>query len=477
MCGVFGIHGHDEAANIAYLGMHSLQHRGQESAGLVAVLDGKLRQQVAMGLVSDSFDRDTLAKLPGESAIGHIRYSTAGSSELRNAQPFLFEYAGGSLSIAHNGNLVNADELRAELESQGSIFRTSSDTEVIVHLMAKARAQTRSADVLPALIEALKRVRGAYSLVLLTNEGRMFGVRDPNGFRPLVLGRLKDAFVLSSETCSFDLIEAEYIREIEPGEIVVIDKRGMTSHKVLPPQGPGGEATFCVFEHVYFARPDSLVNGKSVYRARAKMGHRLAQESPIDGDVVIPVPDSGVPAAVGYSRESGIPFEMGLIRSHYVGRTFIEPQESIRHFGVRLKLSPVRSIVDGKRVIVVDDSLVRGTTSRKIVKMLRNAGAREVHLRISAPPTTNPCFYGINTPTRSELVAASHTVDEIARYVTCDSLAYLSHEGMMGAVGGEEPSQTTGRADGKGYCSACFTGLYPVALGSSDLVQLRRARV
>jgi amidophosphoribosyltransferase len=471
MCGVFGIHGHDEAANIAYLGMHALQHRGQESAGLVASNDGVLRQHVAMGLVSDSFDRDTLAKLPGESAIGHIRYSTAGTSEIRNAQPFLFEYAGGSLSIAHNGNLVNAGELRAELEANGSIFQTSSDTEVIVHLMAKARAVKGSADVVGALVEALKRVRGAYSLVLLTHDEKLIGVRDPNGFRPLVIGRLKDAFVLSSETCAFDLVEAEFIREVEPGEIVVIDKSGMSSHRVLPAQGRESETTFCVFEHVYFARPDSLVNGKSVYRARERMGVKLAQEAPIEADVVIPVPDSGVPAAIGYSRESGIPFEMGLIRSHYVGRTFIEPQDSIRHFGVRLKLSPVRSIVDGKRVVVVDDSLVRGTTSRKIVKMLRGAGAREVHLRISAPPTTNPCFYGINTPTRSELVAASHTVDEIARYVTCDSLSYLSHDGMMGAVTGE-PNPA-----GRGYCSACFTGNYPVALGTSELVQLRRARV
>lgn len=457
MCGVFGISGHDEAANIAYLGMHALQHRGQESAGLVAADDGRLRRHVAMGLVSDSFNRDALAKLPGNTAIGHIRYSTAGSSELRNAQPFVFEYAGGSLAIAHNGNLVNAAELRAELEAQGSIFQTSSDTEVIVHLMAKAKEP----DILGRLNAALRRVRGAYSLILLTNDDQLIGVRDPNGFRPLVIGRLKESFVLSSETCSFDLIEAEFIREVEPGEIVVIGKAGMTSHRIM---APTEKPTFCVFEHVYFARPDSLVNGKSVYRAREKMGMALAKESPIEGDVVIPVPDSGVPAAIGFSKESGIPFELGLIRSHYVGRTFIEPQDSIRHFGVRLKLSPVRSVVDGKRVIVVDDSLVRGTTSRKIVKMLRGAGAREVHLRISAPPTTHPCFYGINTPTRSELVAASHTVDEIARYVTCDSLAYLSHEGMMTAVGSP---------GGPGFCSACFTGDYPVALGSSDLVQLR----
>src|SRR3984885_5671241 len=350
MCGVFGIHGHDEAANIAYLGMHALQHRGQESAGLVSLepADGKLRRHVAMGLVSDTFNRESLAKLPGTIAIGHVRYSTAGSSELRNAQPFVFEYAGGAVSIGHNGNLVNAAELRAELEASGSIFQTSSDTEVIVHLMAKAREP----DIVGKLVAALRRVRGAYSLVLLTNDGKLIGARDPNGFRPLVLGRLKDAYVLSSETCSFDLIEADLLREIEPGELVVIEKGGMTSQR-LPMEA--AQPKFCVFEHVYFARPDSLVNGKSVYRAREKMGRRLAQEAPAEADVVIPVPDSGVPAAIGYSKESGIPFEMGLIRSHYVGRTFIEPQDSIRHFGVRLKLSPVRSIVDGKRIVVVDD--------------------------------------------------------------------------------------------------------------------------
>ena len=465
MCGVFGIHHHDEAANIAYLGMHALQHRGQESAGLVAVSDGKLLRRAAMGLVSDNFDRDTLASLVGETAIGHIRYSTAGSSDLPNAQPFVFEYAGGALAIAHNGNLVNANELRAELEAQGSIFQTSSDTEVIVHLMAKARAANTTADVIMALRQALKRVRGAYSLVIATHDEKLIGVRDPNGFRPLVLGSLKDAYVLSSETCSFDLIEAEFIRDIEPGEIVLIERGGMTSLRL---DQPAATNTFCVFEHVYFARPDSLVNGKSVYRARVRLGHRLAQEHPIDADVVIPVPDSGVPAAIGYAKESGIPFELGLIRSHYVGRTFIEPQDSIRHFGVRLKLSPVRAVVDGKRVIVVDDSIVRGTTSRKIVKMLRGAGAREIHLRISAPPTTFPCYYGINTPTRSELIAASHTSDEIARYVTADTLAYLSHEGMMQAVG---------TSDGAGYCSACFTGKYPVPLGHENLVQLRRTNV
>ena len=463
MCGVFGIQGHDEAANIAYLGLHSLQHRGQESAGLVAGDGGKLRRHVAMGLVSDAFNRDVLARLPGRSAIGHVRYSTAGSSELRNAQPFLFDYAGGSIAISHNGNLVNAQELRARLEAAGSIFQTSSDTEVIVHLMAQAREP----DVLGRLVAALRQVSGAYSLVILTDD-MLIGVRDPNGFRPLVLGRLKDAFVLSSETSTFDLVEAEFIRDVEPGEIIVIENGGMKSHRVLAPAA----SRFCVFEHVYFARPDSTVNGRAVYNARVQMGRQLAREQPVvAADVVIPVPDSGVPAAIGFAQEAGLPFEMGLIRSHYVGRTFIEPQDSIRHFGVRLKLSPVRGVVDGKRVVVVDDSLVRGTTSRKIVKMLRAAGAREVHMRISAPPTTHPCYYGIDTPTRSELLASSHTMDEITRYITCDTLGYLSHEGMMRAVGAP--------ADGQGYCSACFTGNYPVALAprqQADLVQLRRAK-
>jgi amidophosphoribosyltransferase len=471
MCGVFGIHGHDEAANIAYLGLHSLQHRGQESAGLVArdERDGTLRRHVAMGLVSDAFGREQLAQLPGRTAIGHVRYSTAGSSELRNAQPFLFDYAGGSVAIAHNGNLLNAMKVRARLEAQGSIFQTSSDTEVIVHLMALASRGGGLPDAVSRLEAALAQVEGAYSLVLLTDDGTLIGARDPHGFRPLVIGRLKDAYVLSSETSSFDLVEAELIREVEPGEIVVIGKDGLTSRRLAQTPAP---PRFCVFEHVYFARPDSLLNSKSVYRTREKMGRRLAQEAPIEADVVIPVPDSGVPAAVGYAKESGIPFEMGLIRSHYVGRTFIEPRDSIRHFGVRLKLSPVRSVVDGKRVVVVDDSLVRGTTSRKIVKMLRDAGAREVHLRISAPPTTHPCYYGIDTPTRSELVAASHSVEEINRYITSDSLAYLSHDGLMASVGTS--------ASGEGYCSACFTGDYPVALGAPDeaaLVQLRRGRV
>lgn len=463
MCGIFGIYGHPEAANIAYLGLHALQHRGQESAGIVTSADSKFHRQVGMGLVSDIFDEGVLERLPGRAAIGQVRYSTSGASELRNAQPFVFEYAHGGIAIAHNGNLVNAKQVRSRLEQSGSIFQTSSDTETIIHLLAQAHEPS----TIERLASALRQVVGAYSLVFLT-ESKLIAVRDPHGFRPLVLGRLKDSFILSSETCSFDLIEAEYIRELDPGEVVIIGEKGLRSYRpfdaVRDPEPP----RFCVFEHVYFARPDSLLNGRSIYRSREKMGRALANEHPVDADVVIPVPDSGVPAAIGYSKESGITYELGLIRSHYVGRTFIEPQDSIRHFGVRLKLSPVRSAVDGKRVVVVDDSLVRGTTSRKIVKMLRGAGAKEVHLRISAPPTTHSCYYGIDTPTRSELIASSHSVDEIAKYVTCDTLAYLSHMGMMEAVGSN--------ASGEGYCSACFTGNYPIPFenGSSGaLIDLR----
>ncbi len=460
MCGIFGIYGHDEAANIAYLGLHALQHRGQESAGIAvsdAREDWRLRRHVAMGLVSENFSKETLARLPGRAAIGHVRYSTSGSSELRNAQPFAFEYAHGGLAIAHNGNLVNAVEIRARLERQGSIFQTSSDSEVIVHLLAQAR----EGDLVDRITAALRQVSGAYSLLMLT-EGKLVAARDPHGFRPLVLGRLRDSYVFASETSCFDLIEAQYIREIEPGEVVVADGVAVRSFRPFEP----APQRFCVFEHVYFARPDSLLNGRSVYRARERMGRRLAVEHPAPADVVIPVPDSGVPAAIGYSQQSGIPLEMGLIRSHYVGRTFIEPQDSIRHFGVRLKLSPVRSVVDGKRIAVIDDSLVRGTTSRKIVTMLRGAGAAEVHLRISAPPTTHPCFYGIDTPTREELIASSHSNEEILSYIGCDSLGYLSHDGMMAAA---NPSAIApGEAPGNGFCSACFTGAYPVPVGAGQ---------
>ena len=466
MCGIFGIYGHDEASNIAYLGLHALQHRGQESAGIVTAEGNKLHRQVAMGLVSERFGKDTLAALPGRAAIGHVRYSTAGSSELRNAQPFLFEYAHGGLAIAHNGNLVNAAEIRTRLERAGSIFQTSSDTEVIVHLIA----QQKEPELLDRLSAALRQVTGAYSLLMLA-EGKLIAVRDPHGFRPLVMGRLRDSYVFASETSCFDLIEADFIREIEPGEVVVADRVAVRSFRPFEPAPP----RFCVFEHVYFARPDSLLNGTSVYRARERMGRQLAIEhppGPSGADVVVAVPDSGVPAAMGYSKQSGIPLEMGLLRSHYVGRTFIEPQDSIRHFGVRLKLSPVRSVVDGKRLVVIDDSLVRGTTSRKIVTMLRSAGAREVHLRISAPPTTHPCFYGIDTPTREELIASAHSTEEIRAYIGCDSLGYLSHDGMLAAADAS-PGSEQGR-----FCSACFTGVYPVPIPgqqpASPLVPLRR---
>jgi amidophosphoribosyltransferase len=463
MCGIFGIYGHDEAANIAYLGLHSLQHRGQESAGITTADEGRLHRQVAMGLVSEEFDEAALSRLPGRAAIGHVRYSTSGSSEIRNAQPFLFDYSRGSVAIAHNGNLVDADKVRGRLEVGGSIFQTSSDTEVIVHLMAKAHEP----QTIERLVSALRQVTGAYSILLLT-ENQLIAVRDPHGFRPLVMGRLRDSIVFSSETCSFDLIEADYVRELDPGEVVVADGLAVRSYRPFEATRDPEPERFCVFEHVYFARPDSQLNGKSVYRSRVEMGKRLAREHAAPADVVIPVPDSGVPAAIGYAKEAGLPMELGLIRSHYVGRTFIEPQDSIRHFGVRLKLSPVRAVVSGRRVVVIDDSLVRGTTSRKIVAMLRRAGAAEVHLRISAPPTTHPCFYGIDTPTRSELIASSHTLEEIRAYIQCDSLEYLSHEGMMAAVG-SSPA-------GEGYCSACFTGEYPVPLSSEaagDLVPLR----
>jgi amidophosphoribosyltransferase len=470
MCGLFGVYGHPEAANITYLGLHALQHRGQESAGIVSVENGKLHAHRAMGLVADVFDERAFAAVPGRSAIGHVRYATAGQSHVKNAQPILVEYAHGAIAVAHNGNLVNASELRTRLEQSGSIFTTSSDTEVIVHLLA----QSREPDTLERIGWALRQVQGAFSLLFVT-ESKLIAVRDPHGFRPLAIGRLKDSFVFASETCAFDLIEAEFIRELDPGEMVVVDSTGLRSFRPFDDGKARPPERFCVFEHVYFARPDSRVNGQSVYRVREKLGRQLAKEHPVEADVVVPVPDSGIAAAIGYARQSGIPYDMGLIRSHYVGRTFIEPQQSIRHFGVKLKLNAVREVLEGKRVVVIDDSIVRGTTSRKIVKMIRAAGAREVHLRISSPPTTHPCYYGIDTPTRSELIASSHTVDEIARYITCDSLGYLSPEGLLAAV-----EQVTPEAPlGSRHCAACFTGVYPVPLaeGSAEgkLIRLRTA--
>ena len=442
-CGIFGIWGHPEAANFAHLGIHALQHRGQEAAGIASTSGGKLHVHRELGLVADIFGADVLARLPGEAAIGHVRYSTAGGGGLKNAQPFAAEYAGQAFALAHNGNLVNADALRDELEKVGSLFQSTSDTEVVVHLVARSREE----DPVLRLIDALKRLQGAYSFLFLSPE-MMVGVRDPRGFRPLVLGKLRNAYVLASETCALDLIEAEYLREIEPGEMVVIDRNGLRSLRPFAPAEPSR----CIFEHVYFARPDSVLFGSGVYGTRVRLGQELAKEKPVEGDVVIAVPDGGVPAAIGYARETGIPFGIGLVRSHYVGRTFIEPQQSIRHFGVKLKLNAVAEVLRGRRVVVVDDSLVRGTTSRKIVAMIRNAGAKEVHLRISSPPTAWPCFYGIDTPTRQELIASSHSHDEITRYVTADSLAYLSLEGLHRAVGGTDGS----------YCDACVTGRYSV---------------
>jgi len=447
-CGVFGIFGHPESANLTYLGLYALQHRGQESCGIVSSDGRRLNAWRGMGLVADVFKRDsTFENLPGRSAIGHVRYSTAGSSDFKNVQPIMVDYARGSIAVAHNGNLVNAQERRNELEQAGSIFSTTSDTEVIIHQLAKSQSDLLS----ERITEALMTVKGAYSAVFLT-ETRMVAVRDPNGFRPLALGKLNEAYVVASETCAFDLIEAEFIREIEPGEMLVIDKHGLKSFKPFKQVPPSP----CVFEFVYFARPDSTIFGKEVYGVRKELGRQLAREHDVEADVVIAVPDSGVPAAMGYAEESQTPFELGLIRNHYVGRTFIEPQQSIRHFGVKLKLNPVREILEGKRVVVVDDSLVRGTTARKIVKMIRNAGAREVHMRLSSPPTSYPCYYGIDTPSRKELISSSHSIEEICRYLTADTLGYLSLEGLRTAVG--VPVDMPNGC----VCDACFSGDYPV---------------
>ncbi len=446
-CGVFGIFGHPEAANLTYLGLYSMQHRGQESCGIVASDGNRLRAYRKMGLVSDVFKRPSVFdELPGKSAIGHVRYSTAGSSDDKNIQPIMVDYHRGSIAVAHNGNLVNAQEHRNRLEHEGSIFSTTADTEVIVHQIAKAQA-----DTLPErVVEALRDLKGAYCLTFLT-ETRLVAVRDPNGFRPLALGKLEGAYVVASETCAFDLIEAEFIREIEPGEMVVIDKDGVKSYHPFKQVKPSP----CVFEFIYFARPDSTIFGKEVYGVRKEFGRMLAREYPVDADIVIPIPDSGVPAAIGYAEQAGLPFETGLIRNHYIGRTFIEPSQSIRHFGVKLKLNPVREIIQGKRVVLIDDSIVRGTTARKIVKMVRNAGAREVHVRISSPPTSFPCYYGIDTPTRKELISSSHSVEEINKYITADSLGYLSREGVLKAAG--VPEGAPGH-----FCDACFSGEYPV---------------
>jgi amidophosphoribosyltransferase len=452
-CGVFGVFGHPEASNLAYLGLYALQHRGQESAGIVSSDGTELYLHRAMGEVEEIFQPNVLAQLPGSLAIGHTRYSTAGDKALLNAQPIMIDCNKGKVALGHNGNLTNAAEWRRKLEHRGSIFQTNSDTEVIVHLIARSQARNLSG----ALGDALNQVEGAYSLLVLTQD-ELYAARDPRGFRPLVLGKLTtpggfDSWLVASETCAFDLLNAHYVREIEPGEMVRISKMGIESIRFAPEK----QLQQCIFEHVYFSRPDSIIFGRSVNESREMLGRLLAQEHPVDADIVVPVPDSGVPAAVGYALESKIPFRMGLIRNHYIGRTFIEPSQAIRNFGVKLKLNPIRGLIEGKRVILVDDSIVRGTTSRKIVRMVREAGAKEVHVRISCPPTISPCYYGVDTPTREELIASSNTPEEIRKFLGADSLGYVSLPALRRAVGDTESK----------FCTSCYTGVYP-----TDLVQL-----
>ncbi|MGB6483083.1 MAG: amidophosphoribosyltransferase [Candidatus Acidiferrales bacterium] len=441
-CGVFGIFGAEEAAKLSYLGLYALQHRGQESAGIAATDGVQFRVEKGMGLVQDVFKPEVIARLPGSAAIGHTRYSTAGDTSLNNAQPLASDCNKGQLALAHNGNLTNALELRRSLEHKGSIFQTTSDTEVIVHLVARSKV----GNLAGAIADALGQVEGAYSLLILTRD-EIFAVRDPRGFRPLALGRLRDAWAVASETCAFDLIGAEYVRDVEPGEMLRISKGGLESIHFAPEK----THQHCIFEHVYFARPDSIVFGRPVNATREKLGRLLARECPAIADIVVPVPDSGVPAAIGYAAESGISFRMGLIRNHYIGRTFIEPEQAIRDFGVRLKLNPVRRLLEGQRVVLVDDSIVRGTTSRKIVRMMREAGVAEVHMRISCPPTVSPCHYGIDTPTKIELIASRNSIEQIREFIGADSLGYLSLESLRAAL-----EDTEGK-----FCTSCYTGVYP----------------
>lgn len=450
-CGLIGVWNNREAANLAYLGLYAQQHRGQEGAGVVA-LDRTVEPPAftlhkGLGLVADIYNDFDFSKLPGDAAIGHVRYTTAGGHRISNVQPFFAEIASGSMAIAHNGNLINADKLRQDLIADGAIFSATSDTEVIIHLLARG---AKNVPLVERVIAALKTIAGAYSLLFLFRD-RMFAVRDPNGFRPLCLGKLNGSYVVASETCAFDLIDAEYVRDVEPGELVEIS--GRNDIKSYFPFGAIKESP-CVFEYIYFARPDSSVFGRNVYGVRKRLGQELAREFPVKADLVVPVPDSGVTAAIGYSQESGIPLEMGLIRNHYVGRTFIEPKQSIRDFGVKIKLNANADVLAGKSIVVVDDSIVRGTTSKKLVKMLRDAGAKEVHMRISAPPTTDPCYYGIDTPTKDELIASHQDTQKIAEFIGVDSLAYLSIEAMYRAV-----NSTKGK-----FCDACFTGRYPIGI-------------
>jgi len=447
-CGVFGIFGHPEAAKLAYLGLYALQHRGQESAGIASTDGVDVHVHKSLGHVQDIFTPAVIAHLPGSAAIGHTRYSTAGDTSLMNAQPVVIDCNKGKLALGHNGNLTNALEVRRRLEHRGSIFQTTSDTEVIVHLIARSSARNLSG----AIADALIQVEGAYSLLLLTRD-EIYAIRDPRGFRPLCLGRLNGAWVAASETCAFDLIDAEYVREVEPGEMVRISRSGLESIRFAPEK----PHEYCIFEHVYFSRPDSVVFGRPVNESRERLGRLLAQEHPAQADLVTPVPDSGVPAAIGFAAESGIPFQMGLIRNHYIGRTFIEPEQAIRDFGVKLKLNPVRRMLEGKRVVLVDDSIVRGTTSRKIVRLVREAGATEVHVRISCPPTISPCYYGVDTPRREELIGANKSIEKIRQFLGADSLGYLSLKSMREAV-----KDTEGK-----FCTSCYTGSYP-----TELVQL-----
>jgi amidophosphoribosyltransferase len=453
-CGVFGIYGHPEAANLTYLGLYALQHRGQEGAGICSCDGKQLFLEKSMGLVADVFSEKRLRRLPGYMAIGHNRYSTAGSSVLKNVQPIVANFSLGTLAIAHNGNLVSAADLRTVLEEEGAIFQSSSDSEVIVHLIAHAKGN----EFYERVAHAISQISGSFSLLIL-REKELIAIRDPYGVRPLSLGMKDGAYVVASETCAFDLISATYIRDIEPGEILIINEQGLESMKILSSQ----RRAFCIFEFIYFSRPDSnIFGGLNVNEMRKEFGRQLARESKTEADLVIPVPDSGVPAAIGFSEESNIPFDFGLIRNHYVGRTFIEPKNSIRHFGVKIKLNPVRKLLEGKRLIVIDDSIVRGTTSKKIVKMLREGGgAKEVHMKISSPPTIGPCFYGIDTPTRSELIASTHLLEEIRKYVTADSLSYLSIEGLKKIV-----------PDAHNYCTACFDCDYPISFPGEHLKQM-----
>ena len=453
-CGVFAVYGHPDSAALAALGLHALQHRGQEAAGIVAYDGEQFNAHRGMGLVGDNFSSpEVMKRLAGYSAIGHVRYATTGEVALRNVQPLYFDFALGGMAICHNGNLTNSYQLRRQLVKRGSLFHTTSDTEVINHLIATSQQGT----IIDRLVDALRQVEGAYSLAALTQDS-VIGVRDPHGVRPLVIGRLADAWIITSETCALDIIGAEFVRDVEPGEIVTADSEGLHSFKPFMRK----PERFCIFEYIYFARPDSVIEGRSVYEVRKRIGVELAREGAIDADIVVPVPDSGVPAAIGYAQESGIPFELGIIRNHYVGRTFIEPTDQIRNLGVRLKHNANRNL-KGKRVILVDDSIVRGTTSRKIVEMVRNAGAREVHMRISSPPTTNSCFYGIATPDRDQLLAARYDVDAMARLIGVDTLAFISIGGLYQAMG--QP----GRDDGAlRFCDACFTGDYPIPLVDAD---------